>query len=226
MGNPARARARGAEPRAWPTRAATCIESIVSARAVSQRPMSWLKAAASKNLRRSTRRDRGYTHMGQGNATARGVWARRKHARLATRRRAGPAGSRGGERETYVATMFTTLAVSQSDRLLLKTAAPLNKDSIVFARDTFHLPARRECERARGVANRARAGGPQHQPPRLPGAPQRAAAWPHVVCAAAWLFRTRRPRCSRKPCLAGLYSLPLHTVTTSKAARAKTGRTR
>ena len=134
--------------------------------------------------------------------------------------------------ETYVARIFTTCAVSQSARLLLKSEAPSNKDSVVFARDTSHLPtARREREEiARGVANRARAGGPQHQPPRLLIVPQRAAAWPHFVCAAAWLSRSRRPWPrrswhSRKPCLAALLVASC-TVTTTKAGRAKKGRTR
>ena len=199
MESPAGTRARGAQTRARRTRAATYNDRMFSTRAVSQRPMSWLKAAASQKLRAA-----------HGGSVGTRTWVRAtqprvvcghgappaptQHARLATRRRAGPAGSSGGERETYVPRMFTTCAVSQSARLLLKRADCANRCCVVFARDTSHLPARRERERARVVSNRARAGGRQHQPPRLPGVPQRVVAWSHVGCAASWLSRSRRPR--------------------------------
>ena len=87
--------------------------------------------------------------------------------------------------------MFTTRAVSQSARLLLKSAAPSNKDCVVLARDTSHLAGQERQDRQESARVSYKQSA-QQQPPRrarlpcgrlLPGA-----------CAATWLFRTRRPR--------------------------------
>ena len=190
MERPPGTRARGAQPRARRTRAATYNESIVSARAVSQRPMSWLKAAAFQNLRAAHGGTGGTRAAGQGNATARGVGARRTGAHAArtpghASAGAGPAGSRGGERETYVSRMFTTLAVSQSARLLLKRADCANKESVVFARDTSHLP--------KTPGERARTRGCKQGAHRRPAASAATLAW----CAAACRCVPLLARCLR-----------------------------
>ena len=131
--------------------ASTYVACKVSTRPVSQRPMSWLKAAAFQNLR-AVHGGMGVHVHGSGH-----LFGTQPHvecgqdAPVPTRAARAPGReSAGGSRReqrwraTYVSRMLTTRAVSQSARLLLKSAAPRNRYSVVFARDTFHLPARRQ----------------------------------------------------------------------------------